>query len=138
MLLVVFGATRSINSGRSATALPGSTAASLSILTVLISIVVSIIVVWKSDNAFRKAVDYTRPKLPEPIQSCIEFGIVGGLLFAGVMVAGILISGTPGLLVGTSIVSFHPWGGTSRFVLSADYRLGSGESAGKATDRREK
>lgn len=63
------------------------------ILGAIVGLATSAIVVWKSGDIFRKALDLMRSKLPEPVHSCIEFGILGSLLFGGAMVAGILLLG---------------------------------------------
>ena len=51
-----------------------------------------VLIVWKSDFIFQKLLDAMR-KFPEPFRSSLEFGIVGGLLFGGVMLVGILFLG---------------------------------------------
>jgi hypothetical protein len=60
---------------------------------VIIGLATSVFIGWKSDVMFRKSLVLLRTGLREPVVSCIEFGVVGALLFGGVMLAGILLFG---------------------------------------------
>jgi hypothetical protein len=65
----------------------------VTIASAIVGIATSVLIVWKSGGLFRKLLVSMRSKLPEPVHSCIEFGVLGGLLFGGIMVAGILLLG---------------------------------------------
>ncbi len=65
----------------------------VTIASAVVGIATSVLVVWKSGGQFRRLLIAMRSKLPEPVHSCIEFGVLGGLLFGGVMIAGILLLG---------------------------------------------
>lgn len=59
----------------------------------VVGIAAFILIVWKSGGILRRILERARSTFPEPIQSCIEFSVVGAFLFGGVMLAGILLLG---------------------------------------------
>jgi hypothetical protein len=64
-----------------------------SISGVIVGLTTSVLIGWKSGVIFRKSLVLLRTGLREPVVSCIEFGVVGALLFGGVMLVGILLLG---------------------------------------------
>lgn len=65
----------------------------ITIASAFVGLATSGFAVWKSGRVSRSLLMSIRAKLPEPVHSCIEFGIFGALLFGGVMLAGILLLG---------------------------------------------
>jgi hypothetical protein len=65
----------------------------MAVFSILTGLAVSVLLVRKSGRVFRRALDLARAKLPEPVRSCVRFGILGALLSGGIMVAGILLLG---------------------------------------------
>jgi hypothetical protein len=63
------------------------------IASALIGLSVATLTVLKSGGVFRNLLVGVRTRIPEPAHSCIEFGVVGALLFGGIMLAGILLLG---------------------------------------------
>jgi len=51
----------------------------------VVGVVTFFLIVWKSRTVFRSLVAVMRSRLREPIASCIEFGVVGALVFGGVL-----------------------------------------------------
>jgi len=60
---------------------------------VVVGLATSALVAWKSHSGLRKILSFTRLRLPEPIPSCIEFGVVGALVSGGAILAVILLLG---------------------------------------------
>jgi len=59
----------------------------------IVGIAVFALLVWKAGSLLQKVFERTRAGLPEPIASCLLFGVVGAVMLGGGMAAGILLLG---------------------------------------------
>ncbi len=102
---------------------------------VIVGLATSTLAVWKSGNVFRNLLPSLRSRVPEPIASCIEFSVVGALLFGGGMLAGILLLGHT-RREGWGIDRIPASMGLGSFSSAAAYRLDSLEGGEEAFDER--
>jgi hypothetical protein len=63
------------------------------IALIVVGIVAFVLILWKVPSVISRVLEGFRSRLPEPIYSCVEFGVSGAFFIGGLMLAGIVLLG---------------------------------------------